>query len=260
MVKTMEIYQLGYYISKENQTQKITPVRRVTSCEIEFYTTGGNKSFINGEEFIQEECNILIAKNGDIRYSVDEFECFAVHFSSPETDELIDKLPKVFKVFDSEAVFLIFKAMTAAYTKGTEDGILLAKAKILELVSLLLSESSKLANGKSTHYAKSVFAACRFMEENFSSNILLSDIASYVNLSPNFFHTVFKQATRLTPAKYLLNIRISNAKNMLRNSDLPLLDIALSCGFESQAYFCYVFKKYIGITPKNYRDSKRLVL
>ena len=256
----MEIYQLGYYISKENHTQSITPRREVMSTEIEFYTTGGNKSIINGEEFVQEKCNILISNKGDIRYSVDEFECFAVHFSSPETDELVKRLPVVFKVFDSKSVLEIFNAMTVAYTKGTDEGVLLAKAKILELVSLLLSEASKLASGKFTHYSESVFAACRFMEENFASPVSLADVAAFVNLSPSFFHTVFKQATLLTPAKYLLDIRLSNAKNMLRNSDLSLLDIALSCGFESQSYFCYVFKKYMGITPKNYRDSKRLIL
>ncbi len=260
MVKIMEIYQLGYYISKENHTQKITPKREVTSCEIEFYTTSGNKSIINDEEFVQEKCNILISKKGDIRYSIDEFECFAVHFSSPETDALINKLPTVFKVFDSKAVLEIFKSMTAAFTQGTESGLLLAKAKILELVSLLLAEHSKIGAGKFTHYSENIFAACRYMEENFSSHLNLERIASAANLSPSFFHSVFKNATLLTPSEYLLDIRLLNAKNMLQNSDLPLLDIALSCGFESQAYFCYVFKKHLDITPKKYRDSKRLIL
>ena len=260
MVNFMEIYQLGYYISKEIHTKKITPKREVESWEIEFYTTSGNMSVINGEEFIQEKCNILIAKKGDIRYSVDEFECFAVHFSSDEADKLLEKLPKVFKVFDSDAVLEIFKAMTSAYTTGTDSGILLSKAKILELVSLLLSESEKVATGKFSHYSENIFAACRFMEESFSSHITLSDIAAKAALSPNFFHTVFKDSTKKTPAEYLLNIRLTNAKNMLVNTDFPLSDIAVSCGFESQAYFCYVFKKYMNTTPKKYRNSKRLII
>ena len=256
----MEIYQLGYYISKENHTKKITPKREVLCSEIEFYTSGGNKSIVNDKEYIQEECNILVSKKGDIRYSVDDFECFAVHFSSPETDELIKTLPCVFKVFDSKKVLDIFKEMTIAYTKGTKADILLAKAKILELVSFLCSENSRQSHGRFSEYSKNVFLACRFMEENFSSHITLSDIASKIALSPNFFHTVFKSIIGKTPSEYLLDIRLNTAKNMLVNTDLSLLEIAVSCGFESQAYFCYVFKKHLAATPKKYRTENRLTL
>lgn len=256
----MEILQLGYYISKENHTQKITPKREVLSSEIEFYTTSGNTSVVNGERFIQEKCNILVSKKGDIRYSIDEFECYAVHFSDPETDDIIRRLPTVFKVFDSKAIFDIFKTMTAAFTKGTDDGILLAKAKILELISLLVLENSKQQNEKYIRYSENIFLACNYIDTNFNSHITLSDIANVANLSPSFFHTVFKSATGKTPSEYLLNTRLQNAKNLLVNSKLSLADIAVSCGFESQAYFCYVFKKHLNTTPKKYQDAKQLIL
>lgn len=256
----MEIYQLGYYISKEYQTQKITPKREVFCSEIEFYTTQGSTSIVNGEKFVQEKCNILVSKCGDIRYSIDDFECFAVHFSDSEIDPLLNKLPTVFKVFDSNAVLNIFKEMTSSYTKGTDSGILLAKAKILELLSVLISENAKLQNEKFLRYSDNVFSACDFIDKNFQTHITLSDIATKVHLSPSFFHTVFKSATGITPSEYLLNTRLQNAKNMLLNSNHSLVDIAIACGFESQAYFCYVFKKHIGSTPKKYRDTKQLIL
>lgn len=256
----MKIHQIGYYISNKNHTQTVTPKRRVMNTELEFYMTGGNISVINGEEFLQEKCNVLVAEKGDERYSIGSFECFAVHFSSEETRAVTDKLPNVFKVFDSDTVLKSFKAMLAAYEKGTAEGILLAKAKILELVSILSAEGVKNYEKKFLRYSENILNACRFMEENFDSHIALCDIAAVSALSPSFFHKIFKESIGKTPQEYLLELRLSHAKNLLKNTNYSLTDIAYQCGFEGQAYFGSVFRRHIKTTPKKYRDENRIIL
>lgn len=256
----MKIHQIGYYISNKNHTQAVTPKRKVMNTELEFYMTGGNKSVINGEEFLQEKCNVLVAQKGDERYSIGSFECFAVHFSSEETDSVTGKLPKVFKTFDSNTVLGSFKSMISAYEKGTAEGILLAKAKILELVSILSTECIKNHEKKFLRYSENILNACRFMEENFDSHITLCDIASVSALSPSFFHKIFKETIGKTPQAYLLELRLTHAKNLLKNTDHSLSDIAYLCGFEGQAYFGSVFRKHIKTTPKKYRDENRIIL
>ena len=91
----------------------------------------------------------------------------------------------------------------------------------------------------------------------FFARITLEDVAGSVHLSPSFFHVVFKEIMQKTPHRYLLEMRLSEAKNLLINSNLSLTVIAEQCGFDSQVYFNYIIKKELGITPKKYRDSNR---
>ena len=98
------------------------------------------------------------------------------------------------------------------------------------------------------------------MTEFIDKKITLVEIAKVANLSPGFFHTVFKCIKGKTPREHLLQIRLSMAKDLLENSRKPLSDIALLCGFESQSYFSLIFKKEIGISPKKYRATKQLII
>lgn len=130
----------------------------------------------------------------------------------------------------------------------------------MKIVSLLLSENEKSYCGKYERYVNNIIAACNYVKNNFERRITLEDISSKANLSPGFFHTVFKSIKGSTPSEYVIRIRLENAKDLLKNSDVPLADIALLCGFGSQAYFNYAFKKQSGLTPKNYRDKNRIII
>ena len=91
------------------------------------------------------------------------------------------------------------------------------------------------------------------MRRLWQEDINLSVIASSVNLSSTYFHNVFTSTLNITPHDYLLEIRLSNAKRMLWESQLSIGEIAEKCGFGSQQYLTDTFKKSVGISPKKYR-------
>ena len=63
-----------------------------------------------------------------------------------------------------------------------------------------------------------------------------------------------RQITNLTPAEYLTRCRIENAKRMLlHDSGTNITEIALSCGFQTSQYFATVFKRHLGLTPREFR-------
>ena len=258
----IDIKKLGYYISREVNTDRITKKRRVEYTEIELYATTGNTSVINGTEYPQQAGNVLISLPGDERYSIEEFECWCVHFdcADNELNDIIRKLPKVFASVETDRIRDIFADMINAEAEKRDGYKIYVNAKLLELVSELVQDINKIPKGRYAVYAPNVSCACRFIEEEYDCHITLADIAASANLSPSFFHTVFKTAIGRTPAEYLCDIRISKAKNQLKNTDLPISEIAQRCGFDNQSYFCYVFKSCCGITPKKYRDGNRLVL
>ena len=83
--------------------------------------------------------------------------------------------------------------------------------------------------------------------------VTLEETAGHVGLNPAYFSTLFKQSCGSSFKEYLNMIRIEESKRLLANTDYPILDIAVSVGFEDQSYFSKVFKKYTGLTPKQYR-------
>lgn len=95
--------------------------------------------------------------------------------------------------------------------------------------------------------------AIQFISQNFSDNITLNDVANHVHLNPAYFSTIFKQSTGSSFKEYLNMVRIEESKRLLANTDYSIIDISVATGFEDQSYFSKVFKKYTGLTPKQYR-------
>ncbi len=92
-----------------------------------------------------------------------------------------------------------------------------------------------------------------YISQNFNRQITLDETAEHVHLHPSYFSTLFKQSTGSSFKEYLNMVRIEESKRLLANTDFSIIDIAIAAGFEDQSYFSKVFKKYTGITPKQYR-------
>lgn len=95
--------------------------------------------------------------------------------------------------------------------------------------------------------------AILYLSSHYMDPVTLEETASHVGLNPAYFSTLFKQSCGSSFKEYLNMIRIEESKRLLANTDYPILDIAVSVGFEDQSYFSKVFKKYTGLTPKQYR-------
>lgn len=84
-------------------------------------------------------------------------------------------------------------------------------------------------------------------------NITVSECADFCNMSKAHFARVFKQVTGMPPVQFMLRIRIDRAKELLDFTDQTVADIAEACGFSDQNYFARTYKKFIGMSPTQYR-------
>jgi AraC-like DNA-binding protein len=95
--------------------------------------------------------------------------------------------------------------------------------------------------------------AADYINDNFSRAIKLEDICKAANLSESYLIRSFEQVYRMTPHAYLLNRRIQYAREQLKRGRL-IAEVALETGFADQAHFQRTFKKYLAITPGQYRQ------
>ena len=95
----------------------------------------------------------------------------------------------------------------------------------------------------------------RYITENLSQQITLTDVADYIHLNPVYFSSYFKNKTGTNFSTYLKDTRIEHAKHLLKNSSISISQICEVTGFKSESYFYKLFKGVNGITPQQYRDQ-----
>jgi AraC family transcriptional regulator len=100
----------------------------------------------------------------------------------------------------------------------------------------------------------------QYIELNIEKSIGLQDMADAVGLSRMHFAAQFRIATGLRPHEYLLLQRIERAKCVMAETETPLVEVALSVGFQAQAHFSTVFKRFIGKSPAQWRREQQFDL
>jgi AraC-like DNA-binding protein len=103
------------------------------------------------------------------------------------------------------------------------------------------------------HRIDQIRAVLEYIEQHYSSTITLSSMATVAGMNPKYFCRVFKEVTQQTPMDYVIFYRVEQSANMLTNTDLSVLEIAMECGFNDYSYFIKTFKKLKSMTPKQYR-------
>ncbi len=95
-----------------------------------------------------------------------------------------------------------------------------------------------------------------YMRSHFSEKTSLTDMAEHFHMNTTYFSEFFAKNMGKTFAEYRNEIRLEQAKVLLKRENDSIQNIALECGFESHAYFATQFKKAFGKTPEQYRKEK----
>lgn len=125
-------------------------------------------------------------------------------------------------------------------------------------------------SGRLTSFTGLVFAApdakhtdtiqkvMEYISANYMKRITLNDISEHVAFSVSYLSRMFKEEKGINLTSYINEVRVRNAKLLLKDRSVPLSQVAYLCGFDDQSYFSKVFKKQTGITPGKYREKRGL--
>ncbi len=97
--------------------------------------------------------------------------------------------------------------------------------------------------------------AVTLMEANIEEPLSTDDLAHHVKLSRRHLERLFKKYLHNVPAKYYIELRLTEARKLLRQSDKTILQIGLLCGFSSASYFSTAYKNHYNITPREERKQ-----
>lgn len=99
-----------------------------------------------------------------------------------------------------------------------------------------------------------ITASIDYIANHYSESLTVDKIAKIVHLSSSQFSRRFKKQTGTSPYDYILSVRLTKAKELLKNTSLPISEIAYRTGFASDSNFIYFFKKQEGISPLKFRN------
>ena len=141
----------------------------------------------------------------------------------------------------------------------TEHSAVMSECLLIELIVGLIrdaTDASRRAEQNVPHISPRIRSAMALIDQRLSESISIEDIAAELDLSPSRFRTLFRKEVGFLPIEYLARRRIEAAKNMLARANAPTIThIAFQLGFSSSAYFAAVFKRYVGMTPQQFRAA-----
>lgn len=103
--------------------------------------------------------------------------------------------------------------------------------------------------------ARQLLQVTDYISDRLADDIKLSDLAQLLGMSQFHFSRLFKRSLGVTPHQYVLQQRVERAKQLLKQTELSVMEIALSCGFSSHSHLGKWFRQQTGMTPKAYRAS-----
>ncbi len=150
----------------------------------------------------------------------------------------------------------IFDEIVFEYEHKEKFFELYIKANILKLLSIIARKYNKSTHADKNNilkYRNVIMEVLDYVRKNSNKKIYIEDACKITKMTSSYFSYVFKQLTGQTFIEYLRSFKIANAKEMLLNSDKKISEISSEIGFDDPAYFDRVFKKEVGITPKQFR-------
>lgn len=156
-------------------------------------------------------------------------------------------------------IYGIGLALKAELESGEADNqLFIDSLKNSLCIHLLRKYSSRQhsINEQSHEISKASFRkVLEYIHTHLHTHINLATLAELVGMSQCYFCDMFKRSLGVSPYQYVLQQRVERAKELLRQQDVPIVDVALECGFVNQSHFTKQFRKLTGVTPSKYRQA-----
>lgn len=253
------LFQSKDWFSDLADTDNVTTKpRTVNRYELELYIKDGGIAHLNGNSYPIKKGCLLITQPGDQRYSTLHFSTVCVHFkTSDETlQDLINSISGFHSMTNYSKLLPLLNEICETALTFEPDSDILAAAKLISFLCEIKKGYLEVSSADTDASTGSIIStAIKYMKQNYMEPLTVQQIADHCGFSPSHFHKLFLKTTHTTPNNYLTQIRLAAAKTLLSTTTMPISEIAIRCGFNSQAYFSDCFKRNFSMNPKEFRKS-----
>lgn len=248
----------GYYIGDSSWNNDH---RLIDNCYKIYYVTKG-EFWIKDHDFtyyLREGGLYLVNGHNLESYGANSFETYWLHFT-PQSIKLhlaLGSLSAVTKISDLVKDQIesldIFKPDFDLTLIKNDDSISLMKLQYIIYGCVLdtLKYNNQFSDESVSDFHK-IEPAIKYIDEFYTRNLTLEELAAMCHLSASHFHKIFTRAMQTTPLNYLLKKKMLMALSLI-NMDKNFKEVAFELGFCNDAHFSRTFKKYFGLTPGQYK-------
>jgi len=255
------------------------PLRRTYDYEIELILTDSGSMLLDDRQYQLRRGSVIFRRPGIRAQALAPYRCCSVVvditgksgksrdnyiFKSPQqvqTDyrnPILDHIAPLTDSDETEKLVYLFDRIYKEFKANWPQTPLILRGYVLEILYTLYAEAIRVrepASVQPKRHHKAIRKATQYINENYAGKIKLSDIAAYAGLSANYLSRLFIDCMGVNLSAFICSIRVQKAKELLIYTSLPIADIAGLCGFESQAYFIYVFNRIFQTTPGKFRTQ-----
>ena len=185
---------------------------------------------------------------------------YFLHFSGTACEELLSRAGmlgrRVFDIGESTTITTLFGKLIDDFYLAPPLYREVTAGYLQQLIALIGRKLVYSTNNVSPSQNHRIEEICRLMHRNYRKGLAIAEYAQATSLSESRFSHLFKETTGVSPHRYLLDIRIDRACELLRETDLSVAQICGEIGIGDQNYFSRVFKKMRGCSPSAYRKQE----
>jgi AraC-like DNA-binding protein/mannose-6-phosphate isomerase-like protein (cupin superfamily) len=267
-------FPIEYYYIDSSHPQYEMPPHWHGEFEIIRVISGGFNVYLNNEEFVLSEGSILLVPPGVLHRGIPNcaiYECIVFDINmlkrrkSEQINDFITPIAKsevtiICHVPDDDidiyvcidALFDQIKEKDAHYELSVYGTLFLLFGKLYKNGYIKKSKVHAL-------YSKKISAVIKllsYIEEHFVEQITLDSLAAVAGKDKKYVCRIFKEYTSKSPIDYTNELRVSFAKRLLCDRSNSITEIAYESGFNDSGYFSKIFKQYIGMTPREFKNSQ----
>lgn len=267
-------FPVDYYYVDEKHSNYNMPFHWHKEWEIIYILEGELLLSIDGQELCAQRGDVVLLREGTLHGGVPKdciYECFDFYFHGLFANVLSVKehlRPFYRHVFSpvlyyphTSDICSIVEEMLSAFRNTKEEGFckLMTLSTITRLFATIYEKGYYHHNTETksdiSTKIEQLKPVLEYIEANFSKSLSLTELSGIIGMNPKYFCRFFSSITQQTPMNYVNYYRIEQAASLLSSTDRSVTDVGLDCGFNDTCHFVKTFKKYKGVTPKQYQKK-----
>ncbi len=261
-----------YHIQNVSHAFQI-PVHWHDELEIIYVKKGMLNVTISGEHYTGDTGDAFVVSPGDLHFmgsdtgDVNYYTfLFPLEFVTFQADDLFTQLVmeplksgrKVFQIPVGKSIGDLCESLLALHVKQKENLLAVqieTKIVLLQFLQRMWKNGFLIENDTSGRniIEKEMIS---YIQENFANEISLKEFGTQFHLSEKYISRYFKEHFHITLSQYVNHLRLEHARQLLKETMLPVTEVALQSGYANVSYFIRSFKKMYGVSPLKYRKNK----